>query len=208
VCTDLNEIGRICELLAPSDNNEGNVHGESAELGVCKEIYRLHCLTRASKDMRFRDLASFVKGVLSNSTEPESLQLIAQRLRCTRMVVGDDRMRTTQMDIPLHWDPFVQPVTTRRPASGYTPSHSRIAVERQRGPHSTNTAPYLPSHLPALLVNIPSKALTSTYNLSQQECGEYVSRRSARRMKPGTVIVHNYPVGLDAVDQHPPGYHK
>jgi hypothetical protein len=178
--------------------------------GVWKEIYRLHCSERDSKEMRFRDLAIFIKGVLSNSTEPESLQLIAQRLRCTRIVVGDDRMRTTHMDIPLHRNPFVHPVTTTRPVSGYTPSRlgeyeiqdpltrsnmgRRLEVrpvERQGRPYASDTMPYLPSHLPALLVSIPSKAHTSAQYVSQQKHKVYVRRRLAKEVKPVPSFVYD-----------------
>jgi hypothetical protein len=212
LCTDSGETGKICELLALSDNRNCKRDPDSVQIGVSKEIYRLHCLTRASKDMQFGDIASFIKGVLSNSMELESLQLTAQRLRCTRMVIPDRRVRIEQMATSSRLTPFVQPVTTQQPvesASEHTPWRSTSAetatilamkdsntlsktgrqlelrpVEWQEQPYPSYTAPYMPSHLPALLVNVPSKAHTSAYYTTQELCKENVSRHRAQEKKP------------------------
>jgi hypothetical protein len=85
-------ISNIHELLAHLDDSAGNHNRDKTVVvdNICQEICRLAGLTLS------KDVASFVKGVLHGNIEKKSLNLIAERVRFSRMSMRKPPLPTTQ----------------------------------------------------------------------------------------------------------------
>jgi hypothetical protein len=158
-------IGNTHELLTHLVDSAGDPDQTKIAISdICEEMCRLAQLDIAWKDARSKDIKSFGEGVLTNGMEKQSLMLIAERLRCSRMFMklmspADSQLFVdgTHRKLPPNEEQQQQDYQDDPNTASWSPSNKE---QQQDYPDAPGTVNWLPSHLAQSIFQTPGNHRT------------------------------------------------